>query len=86
MRVLGDGADAVTQLIQRGQVNLEGGFGADLLGFGPLGDGAIVDASFFDDSFPYLKTPLPGSPGQAEPHVPLPTNPLLPGMEPIAGP
>lgn len=49
-------------------------------------DGAIVDASFFDNAFPYLKTPLPGSPGQAEPHVPLPANPLLPGMEPIPGP
>ncbi len=49
-------------------------------------DGAIVDASFFDNAFPYLKTPLPGSPGQAEPHVPLPPNPLLPGMEPIPGP
>jgi hypothetical protein len=49
-------------------------------------DGAIVDSSFFDNAFPYLKTPLPGSPGQADPHVPLPANPLLPGMEPIAGP
>jgi hypothetical protein len=49
-------------------------------------DGAIVDASFFDNAFPYLKTPLPGSPGQADAHVPLPTNPLLPGMEPIPGP
>jgi Domain of unknown function (DUF4331) len=25
-------------------------------------DGAFLDASHFDDSFPYLKTPLPGSP------------------------
>jgi hypothetical protein len=25
-------------------------------------DGAIVDASFFDDTFPYLKVPIPGSP------------------------
>jgi Domain of unknown function (DUF4331) len=49
-------------------------------------DGAIVDASFFDNAFPYLKTPLPGSPGQAEPHEPLPASPLLPGFEPIAGP
>jgi len=49
-------------------------------------DGAFVDASFFDNAFPYLKTPLPGSPGQPEPHVPLPPNPLLPGMEPIPGP
>lgn len=28
----------------------------------PLTDGAIVDASFFDGEFPYLKTPLGGSP------------------------
>ena len=49
-------------------------------------DGAIVDASFFDNAFPYLKTPLPGSPGQAAPHEPVPANPLLPGIEPIAGP
>jgi hypothetical protein len=28
-------------------------------------DGAYVDASFFDSSFPYLKTPIPGSPGEA---------------------
>ncbi|MEM7261748.1 MAG: DUF4331 domain-containing protein [Planctomycetota bacterium] len=28
----------------------------------PFTDGAIVDSSFFDESFPYLRTPLPGSP------------------------
>ncbi len=28
----------------------------------PYTDGAIVDASFFDTTFPYLKTPLAGSP------------------------
>ena len=28
----------------------------------PFTDGAFVDASFFDPTFPYLKTPLPGSP------------------------
>jgi hypothetical protein len=33
-------------------------------------DGALVDDSFFDASFPYLKTPLPGSPGQAAPSQP----------------
>jgi hypothetical protein len=48
-------------------------------------DGAIVDASFFDNAFPYLKTPVPGSPGQPQPSVPLPLNPLLPGFEPIPG-
>lgn len=30
----------------------------------PFTDGAIVGATFFDDAFPYLKTPLPGSPNQ----------------------
>lgn len=28
----------------------------------PFTDGAIIDSSFFDESFPYLRTPLPGSP------------------------
>jgi Domain of unknown function (DUF4331) len=28
----------------------------------PLTDGAFIDASFFDTTFPYLTTPLPGSP------------------------
>lgn len=32
----------------------------------PFTDGAYVDANFFDSSFPYLKTPLPGSPSDAE--------------------
>jgi len=31
----------------------------------PLTDGAFVDASFFDTAFPYLRTPLPGSPAAA---------------------
>jgi hypothetical protein len=30
----------------------------------PFTDGAVVDASFFDASFPYLKSPIPGSPGE----------------------
>jgi hypothetical protein len=28
----------------------------------PFTDGAYLDATFFNDAFPYLKTPLPGSP------------------------
>lgn len=28
----------------------------------PFTDGAYVDAGFFDESFPYLRTPVPGSP------------------------
>lgn len=31
----------------------------------PFTDGAFVDAGFFDESFPYLQTPLPGSPNEA---------------------
>ena len=31
-------------------------------GTAPLTDGATVDDSFFDNAFPYLKTPIPGSP------------------------
>jgi hypothetical protein len=27
-------------------------------------DGAIVDSSFFDETFPYLKDPIPGSPSK----------------------
>jgi uncharacterized protein DUF4331 len=30
----------------------------------PFTDGAFLDDSFFDASFPYLRTPLPGSPNQ----------------------
>jgi hypothetical protein len=30
----------------------------------PFTDGAYVDASFFDVTFPYLKTPIPGSPSE----------------------
>ena len=33
-------------------------------GEAPLTDGATVNASFFDDTFPYLKTPIPGAPIQ----------------------
>ena len=28
----------------------------------PLTDGAYIDSTFFDNAFPYLRTPLPGSP------------------------
>jgi len=43
-----------------------GAFGCDPAdapaGLLPFTDGASVDSSFFDDAFPYLKTPLAGSP------------------------
>jgi hypothetical protein len=47
-------------------------------------DGAIVNASFFDTTFPYLKTPVAGSPGANQPAVPLPANPVSPGLEPVS--
>jgi hypothetical protein len=39
----------------------------------PFTDGALVDSSFFDTSFPYLKLPIPGSP-----NGPVPENNGLP--------
>jgi Domain of unknown function (DUF4331) len=39
----------------------------------PFTDGAFLDATFFNDAFPYLKTPLPGSP-----NGPVPDNNGLP--------
>lgn len=34
----------------------------------PFTDGAFVDATFFADSFPYLRTPIPGSPSEPIPN------------------
>ncbi|BCI88829.1 hypothetical protein NIIDMKKI_40350 [Mycobacterium kansasii] len=45
IRVLGDGVDSLTQLVKGGQVGGESGLGADLLGFGSLGNGPIVDTA-----------------------------------------
>ena len=47
-------------------------------------DGAIVNASFFDDQFPYLKAPIAGSPGPAQPSVPLPANPVPAGTNSVS--
>ena len=44
MRVLTDRARGFAQLVEGGQVLGKGGFGADLLGGGVLGDGPVVDA------------------------------------------
>jgi hypothetical protein len=33
----------------------------------PFTDGALVDDTFFNTTFPYLKTPLPGSPNGSVP-------------------
>jgi hypothetical protein len=50
----------------------------------PFTDGAIVNASFFDNAFPYLKAPIAGSPGAVAPAVPLPANPVSPSTEPVS--
>lgn len=34
----------------------------------PFTDGAFLDSSFFDNTFPYLKTPLRGSPNGTGTH------------------
>jgi Domain of unknown function (DUF4331) len=47
-------------------------------------DGAIVNATFFDNQFPYLKAPIAGSPGPAQASVPLPANPVPPGLNPVS--
>jgi hypothetical protein len=49
-------------------------------------DGAYVDDSFFDAQFPYLKTPIAGSPGQAQPSVPLPPRAVVPGLQSVSAP
>jgi hypothetical protein len=49
-------------------------------------DGALVNASFFDTSFPYLKAPIAGSPGANEASVPLPANPVVPGLQSVSAP
>jgi hypothetical protein len=47
-------------------------------------DGAIVTSAFFDVAFPYLKTPIAGSPGAAQPSQPQPPNPVLSGLNPVS--
>lgn len=49
-------------------------------------DGAIVDASFCDTAFPYLKTPIAGSPGPAQPSMPLPPDAVVPGLQAVSAP
>ncbi len=49
----------------------------------PFTDGALVNASFFDNTFPYIKAPLPGSP-----NGPVPNNngvPVNGGLSPDSG-
>jgi Domain of unknown function (DUF4331) len=47
-------------------------------------DGAIVNSTFFDTQFPYLKAPIAGSPGAAQPSVPLPADPVSPGLNSVS--
>jgi hypothetical protein len=47
-------------------------------------DGAIVTSAFFDTTFPYLKTPIAGSPGAAQPSVPQPPDAVLSGLNPVS--
>jgi hypothetical protein len=47
-------------------------------------DGAISNALFFDNQFPYVKAPIAGSPGPAQPSVPLPADPVPPGLNAVS--
>jgi hypothetical protein len=47
-------------------------------------DGAIVNAGFFDAQFPYVKAPIAGSPGPAQPSQPLPNDPVVPGLDSVS--
>ena len=83
----GDDVIDVTLRVAMGRLITLGLFGSP--GQAPSGgldftDGAIVNDSFFDTRFPYLKTPLAGSPGQAESSVPLPPNAVLPGLQAVS--
>jgi hypothetical protein len=49
-------------------------------------DGAYVDATFFDTTVRYLKTPIAGSPGQAQLSVPLLPRAVDPGLQSVSAP
>jgi hypothetical protein len=83
----GDDVVDVTLRVAMGRLITLGLFGTPgqaLSGGLDFTDGALVNDSFFDDHFPYLKTPLAGSPGAAEPSVPLAPNAVLPGLESVS--
>jgi hypothetical protein len=85
----GDDIVDVTLRVAMGRLLTLGLFGEPAKAKAPSGgldftDGAIVNDSFFDNKFPYLKTPIAGSPGAVQPSVPLPANPVLPGLEPVS--
>ena len=58
--MLGDRVDRFAQLLQGGQVDGKGGFGADLLGLGALGHRAVVDTA---------SQPLQRQPHRAAPRI-----------------
>ena len=83
----GDDAVDITLRVAMGRLISAGLFGTPTQA--PSGgldftDGAIVNASFFDDHFPYLKAPVAGSPGSAQASVPLPANPVPPGLNTVS--
>jgi hypothetical protein len=85
----GDDIVDITLRVAMGRLITLGTFGFGKPAQAPSGgldftDGAIVNDSFFDNKFPYLKTPIAGSPGAVQPSVPLPANPVLPGLEPVS--
>jgi len=68
----GDDVVDITLQVAMGALISAGTFGFGTPGQAPSGalpftDGAFLDATFFNDAFPYLKTPLAGSPNGAVP-------------------
>jgi len=47
-------------------------------------DGALVNASFFDTGFPYLKSPIAGSPGKKQPNAPVAADAVMPGLQTVS--
>jgi hypothetical protein len=69
----GDDVVDIVLRVAMGRLITLGLFGDDPAVQAPSGgldftDGALVNASMFDDTFPYLKTPLPGSPTPGTPN------------------
>jgi hypothetical protein len=68
----GDDVVDITLQVSMGALIHAGSFGFGTPSQAPSGglpftDGALINDSFFTDAFPYLKTPIPGSPNGAIP-------------------
>jgi hypothetical protein len=68
----GDDVVDITLQVAMGALIHAGSFGFGTPSQAPSGglpftDGALINDSFFTDAFPYLKTPIPGSPNGAIP-------------------